>query len=80
MIQLQLEGVANYDVQQRLKQVRSIVKDALSGTQDAIKLASKEAEELEDKVNSDAINSSKDGAVDLRGSQYVYKTAKIQDI
>jgi hypothetical protein len=57
MIQLQsLERVANYDVEQRLEQLRSIVKDALDGTQASIELASRRASDLEAKINKDAVD------------------------
>ena len=57
LIQLQaLEGVANYDVQQRLEQIRSIVRDALNGTQAIIDDAASKMLTLEAQINSDAIN------------------------
>ena len=57
LIQLQaLEGVVNYDVQQRLEQIRSIIRDAINGTQAIIDDATSKMLTLEAQINSDAIN------------------------
>jgi hypothetical protein len=50
-----LEGQANYDLQQRLEQIRSIVHDALNGTQGIIADATKRMLALEARINADAI-------------------------
>jgi hypothetical protein len=56
MIQLrELEGIANYDVKQRLEQVRSIMRDAVSGVEDVIHLAMTAMLILESQVNQDAV-------------------------
>ena len=46
----------NAHVEQRLEQIRSIVKDALSGERDLIERATEAMLQLEGKVNEDAIN------------------------
>lgn len=49
------EGKLDYDVQQRLEQVRSILKDVIGGTQATITDATSKMLTLEEKVNGDAI-------------------------
>jgi hypothetical protein len=57
LIQLQaLEAQGNYDVQQRLEQIRSILHDAIGGTQDTIALATKNMLALEGQINADAVS------------------------
>jgi ElaB/YqjD/DUF883 family membrane-anchored ribosome-binding protein len=57
LIQLtQLAGQANAHVQERLEQVRSILKDALDGTEQSIAKATSAMLMLEAKVNDDALN------------------------
>jgi hypothetical protein len=56
LIQLRaLEGQGNYDVQQRLEQIRSIVQDAIGGTQQVIDDATARMLALEGIINVDAI-------------------------
>ena len=50
-----LESQTNYDVQQRLEQIRSIVRDALDGTQAIIDDATTRMLALEAQINADAI-------------------------
>ncbi len=50
-----LEGQVNGHVEQRLEQIRSIVKDALSGERELIERATDAMVQLEGKVNEDAI-------------------------
>ncbi|AWM06100.2 hypothetical protein [Bradyrhizobium symbiodeficiens] len=50
-----LESQANYDLEQRLEQIRSIVHDALNGTRDIVADATKRMLALEAQVNADAI-------------------------
>jgi hypothetical protein len=57
MIQLQkLENVTAAHVEQRLEQIRSIIKDATVGTQATIDLATIDMLILEGQVNADAVN------------------------
>jgi hypothetical protein len=57
MIQLQsLEGVTNAHVTERLEQIRSILRDAISGAEDAIKRATADMLALEAQINNDAVN------------------------
>jgi hypothetical protein len=50
-----LESKTTYDVQQRLEQIRSILHDAIDGTQAIIADATKRMLELEASINADAI-------------------------
>jgi hypothetical protein len=57
VIQLKaLEGQTNYDIQQRLEQIRSIIQDATNGTQAVIADATNRMQALEATINKDAIN------------------------
>jgi hypothetical protein len=57
MIQLQqLEGIANAHVRERLEQVRSILRDAINGSQEVIAKATQSMLDVEKQVNSDAAN------------------------
>jgi hypothetical protein len=56
LIQLRALGAqTNYDVQQRLEQVRAIVQDAISGTRETIEIATTRMHALEAAINADAI-------------------------
>jgi hypothetical protein len=56
LIQLQqLEGVANYDVKERLEQIRSILKDAVDGSDAVIANATRAMLEIEGRINEDAL-------------------------
>jgi hypothetical protein len=50
-----LEGKANYDVQARLEQIRSIIREALAGGDAAIDKAILQMKQLEAQINADAI-------------------------
>jgi len=57
MIQLQaIEQQTNYDAEQRIEQVRSILKEAIGGTQKAVDDAIDKMKLLETQVNNDAVN------------------------
>ena len=57
LIQLKaLEGVANSHVEQRLEQMRSILRDAIGGANEVIAAATDRMLSLEAQVNTDAIN------------------------
>jgi hypothetical protein len=56
LLQLQqLEGVVNYDVKERLEQIRSILKDAINGGNEVIANATRAMLEIEGRVNEDAL-------------------------
>jgi hypothetical protein len=56
LIQLhQLESVANYDVKERLEQIRSILKDAIDGSDAVIATATRAMLEIEGRINEDAL-------------------------
>lgn len=56
LLQLQeLEGITNAHVEQRLEQIRSIVRDAVSRTNDSIAKAEAAMRSLEDQINRDAM-------------------------
>jgi hypothetical protein len=50
-----LEATGNYDAQQRLEQIRSILHDVIGGTDNTISLATNNMLELESSINADAI-------------------------
>ena len=52
----ELESQTNYDAQQRLEQMRSILKDAITSGETVIDEVTNKMHDLEDKINQDAIN------------------------